>query len=99
MDVYQKIQSFSQNALSQIIQIMEFSDAVAKDEKLYNLLKDLLLFHLLSLVEDAATDDEKRSFYLQQWTDINALLKDMENLYLDKKSVITQIFLKLGMKK
>ena len=62
-------------------------------------MKDLLLFHLLSLVEDAGTDETMRAFYLEKWTQITTLLKDMENLYLDKKSVIAQIFLKLGMKK
>ena len=99
LEVYQKIQTFSQNTISQVVPIMDFADKVAKDEKIYDLMKDLLLFHLLSLVEDAGTDDLSRNFYLQQWSDINTLLKDMENLYLDKKSVITQIFLKLGMKK
>ena len=99
MDVYQKIQSFTQNSVSQIVPIMDFSDKVSKDEKLYNLVKDLLLFHLLSLVEDAGTDETMRAFYLEKWTQITTLLKDMENLYLDKKSVIAQIFLKLGMKK
>ena len=99
MDVYQKIQSFTQNSVSQIVPIMDFSDKVSKDEKLYNLVKDLLLFHLLSLVEDSGTDETMRAFYLEKWTQITTLLKDMENLYLDKKSVIAQIFLKLGMKK
>ena len=88
-----------QDSTTQIGGIMDFGDDVSKDEKLYDLVKDLLLFVLLSFVEQPDLEPDKRDFYLQQWTQINELLKDTENLYLDKKSVIAQIFLRLGMKK
>lgn len=99
LSVYQKLLIFLQDANNQIGLIMDFADAVAKDEKLYILTKDLLLFILLSFVEQADLSDQDREYYLGQWTQVNELLKDMENLYLDKKSVITQILLRLGMKK
>lgn len=99
MSVYQKILSFLQDSVSQIGPIMDFADAVSKDEKLYDLVKDLLLFVLLSFVEQPDLSAKDREYYLTQWTQINDLLKDTENLYLDKKSVIAQIFLRLGMKK
>ena len=99
LSVYQKLLTFTQDATSQIGAIMDFADAVAKDEKLYNLVKDLLLFILLSFVEQPNLPSQEREYYLQQWTQVNELLKDMENLYLDKKSVIIQILLRLGMKK
>ena len=99
LDVYLKIQDFCQDTLSKIPEIMDFSDKISKDEKLYSLVKDLLLFHIFNLVEDVNLDTRARNFYIQQWSEINNILKDMENLYLDKKSVITQIFLMLGMKK
>lgn len=99
VEVYQKMLQFSENPLTQIGAIMDFADKVAKDEKLYALVKDLLLFLLFSLAKDPNIDKDKRDQYLDQWSQINALLKDMENLYLDKKSVIAQVFLKLGIKK
>ena len=99
VEVYQKIQSFTCNDMGRVVPIMDFAEKVSKDENLYNLVKDLLLFYLLSLVENPDMDTMDRAFYLTLWTDVNSLLNDMENLYLDKKSVITQIFLKLGMKK
>ena len=99
LSVYQKLLTFLQDTSSQIGSIMDFADTVSKDEKLYNLVKDLLLFILLSFVEQPDLSAQKREYYLQQWTQTNELLKDMENLYLDKKSVIIQILLRLGMKK
>ena len=99
VEVYQKIQSFNCNDMGRIVPVMDFAEKVSKDEKLYNLVKDLLLFYLLSLVENPRTHTKDRDFYLSLWTDVNTLLADMENLYLDKKSVISQIFLRLGMKK
>ena len=99
LSVYQKLLTFLQDSSSQIGSIMDFADAVSKDEKLYDLVKDLLLFILLSFVEQPELSPQEREYYLEQWTQANELLKDMENLYLDKKSVIIQILLRLGMKK
>ncbi len=98
-ETYRKILLFTQDYINQIPAIMDFADKAAKDESLYNLLKDLLLFYLLSELKNPSSETKVRDFYLAQWADVSNLFKDTENLYLDKKSVITQIFLRLGMKK
>ena len=99
IDVYHKIAKFTDDSIKCLGEIIDFSDKVSKNEKLYKLAKDLLLFHLLILLENINLDDRLRSFYLEQWSQISDLLKDSENLNLDKKSSLMHIFLKLGMKK
>ena len=95
VNLYAQVLQLIENP-SNIEDIFALADKVAKNEQMYALLKDLLLFCILQQVKNQNTPETKRNALIKFWDEINKLFYDTQNLYLDKKSVIIEILLKAG---
>ena len=80
------------------LQIYDFCEKVSKDQKLYFLAKDLISFYLSSLVK-ASYPQKDVDFYLKLWEEVQRDFKDIEDLNMDKKNALANIFFKIGRKK
>jgi len=81
-----------------ILKMYAFCEKVCKDPNLYTLTKDLLSFYISSVVKSSYPAPET-DFYLKVWEDAQTNFKDAENLNMDKKNMLLNIFFKLGRKK
>ena len=81
-----------------IPKIYSFCDKVCKDPKLYSLTKDLICFYLSSVIKTTYPADETDT-YLTLWEDTLRDFKDIDDLNMDKKNILANIFFKMGRKK
>ena len=95
VDIYQKILQAVENP-SDFENIFSLSDLAAKNESIYNLVKELLLFWALEKVKSENISERARQDCIAFWDKMTKLFQDAQNLYLDKKSVIMEALLKAG---
>ena len=81
-----------------VSQVYAFCEKVSKDPDLYSMTKDLICFYLSSVIR-AAYPTLQTDSYLDLWEDTLKDFKDAEELNMDKKSILANIFFKIGRKK
>ena len=95
VDLYAKMLQAIENP-SNVEDIFSLAEKGAKNDRVYNLIKDLLQFYILEQVKSETITNERRNALLSFWDEANKLFYDTQNLYLDKKSVIIEVLLKAG---
>ena len=76
--------------------LFTFAEKVSKEEAVYDMVKDLLLSFVLIRIKKAKMPKETLDLYLEIWDDMVQQFKDVKSLYLDKKSTLVSLMLKIG---
>ncbi len=96
--LYQKVCSFLR-PLGQIMieELSDFTDYVSKDEQVYKMTKTFLLNWLADTAHKMALEGNPMAeTFIDLYNETTRLFADTDNLYLDKKQALTQIFFKIS---
>ncbi len=95
-EYYQKIIELIQREPPDINALFSFCEGVSRDKDIYDIIKDFLLFYVMAQLKKDLHDQKKLERYFEIWDEMLQVLKDAQNLYLDKKSILVSIILKIG---
>lgn len=95
MNLYAKIMQVIENP-NKMEETFDLADKAVKNDQVYALIQELLLYYTLEKVKLDGMDESTRAEWLNFWDSTNKLFQDAQNLYLDKKSVILETLLKAG---
>ena len=96
LDYYQEIERLLDPAPVDVTALFTFAEKVSKEEAIYDMVKDLLLSFVLIRIKKAKMPKETLDLYLEIWDDMVQQFKDVKSLYLDKKSTLVSLMLKIG---
>lgn len=96
LDYYQEITRLLDQYPIDVTSLFVFAEKVSKDDDVYDMIKDLLLSFVLVRIKKAPDRKEKLDLYLEIWDDMVQQFKDVKSLYLDKKSTLVSLMLKIG---
>ena len=60
------------------------------------MMEDFFLHYLLSLVKSSASDGVKNNAALDMMSEVQKQMRDIKNLYLDKKNSLMNLIYKIG---
>ena len=96
LDYYQEIERLLDPDPVDVTALFTFAEKVSKEEAVYDMVKDLLLSFVLIRIKKAKMPKETLDLYLEIWDDMVQQFKDVKSLYLDKKSTLVSLMLKIG---
>lgn len=96
LEYYQEMALLLEKNPIDVTALFSFAEKVSKDESIYDMVKDLLLSFVLLQIKKEPPSKEKLDLYLEIWDDMVQQFKDVKSLYLDKKSTLVSLMLKIG---
>ncbi len=96
LEYYQEIGRLLENTPINVTALFAFAEKIVKDDDVYDMVKDLLLSYVLKRIKSGVVSQASIDSYLDLWDDMAQQFKDVKNLYLDKKSTLVSIMLKIG---
>ena len=94
--IYQDFLSLLSEKCEDVNHLNSFCDAVSKSEKSFEMMEDFFLHYLLSLVKSSASDGVKNNAALDMMSEVQKQMRDIKNLYLDKKNSLMNLIYKIG---